>query len=289
MILLRMFAESGRLGLAALSLSGLWLAASPASAEAVAKVPGAEVELLAGAVSGAQAEAGIEVRLAPGWKTYWRYPGDSGVPPDLSFEGSQNVAGVTIAWPAPKRFADGGGGFSIGYKGAVLFPLKVELADPAKPARLQLAFDFAVCEALCMPAKVDLSLAIDAGGGADAARGVDAARIAAARTALPAPQALGAAETPTVRSVALDTTATPHRLVVEVKAMNPKADLFAEGPDAHWALPVPQKTALPDGAARFMVPLEGVPSGVDPTGALITFTLVDGPKSVTTTVPVPAP
>ncbi|MFG1292396.1 protein-disulfide reductase DsbD domain-containing protein [Xanthobacter versatilis] len=283
MILLRMFAESGRLGLAALSLSGLWLAASPASAEAVAKVPGAEVELLAGAVSGAQAEAGIEVRLAPGWKTYWRYPGDSGVPPDLSFEGSQNVAGVTIAWPAPKRFADGGGGFSIGYKGAVLFPLKVELADPGKPARLQLAFDFAVCEALCMPAKVDLSLVIDAAGGADAAR------IAGARASLPAPQALGAGDAPSVRSVALDTTTIPRRLVIEVKAANPKADLFAEGPDAHWALPLPQKTALPDGAARFVVPLEGVPSGVDPAGALITLTLVDGPKAVTTTVPVPSP
>ncbi|MCG5234419.1 protein-disulfide reductase DsbD domain-containing protein [Xanthobacter oligotrophicus] len=283
MILLRTFAESGRLGLAVLSLSGLLLSAPAARAEALAKVSGAEVELLAGAVSGAQVDAGIEVRLAPGWKTYWRYPGDSGVPPALSFEGSQNVAGVTIAWPAPKRFADGGGGFSIGYKGAVLFPLKVQLADPGKPARLQLAFDFAVCEALCMPAKVDLSLVIDAAGGADAAR------IATARATLPTPQALGAGDAPSVRSVALDTTTTPRRLVIEVKTANPKADLFAEGPDAHWALPLPQKTALPDGAARFVVPLEGVPSGVDPAGALITFTLVDGPKAVTTTAPVPSP
>lgn len=289
MISLRTLAESGRLRLAALCLSGLCLAAPAARAEALsrvdarAKVSGAEVELLAGAVSGAQADAGIEVRLAPGWKTYWRYPGDSGVPPALSFEGSQNVAGVTIAWPAPKRFADGGGGFSIGYKGAVLFPLKVAFADPGKPARLQVAFDFAVCEALCIPAKVDLALVIDAGGGADAAR------IATARANLPAPQALGADETPSVRSLALDTTVTPHRLVIEVKATNPKADLFAEGPDANWALPLPQKTALPDGVARFVVPLEGVPSGVDPAGAMLTLTLVDGPKAITTTVPVPAP
>ncbi|MFG1331804.1 protein-disulfide reductase DsbD domain-containing protein [Xanthobacter autotrophicus] len=283
MNLLRTLAESGRMGLAALSISGLWLAALPARADTLAKVPGAEVELIAGAVEGVQVDAGIEVRLAPGWKTYWRYPGDSGVPPALAFEGSQNVAGVSIAWPAPKRFSDGGGGFSIGYKGAVLFPLKVELADPGKPARLQIAFDFAVCEALCMPAKVDLSLVIDAAGGEDAAR------IAAARATVPAAQALGAVDTPSVRSVALDTAATPHRLVIEVKATNPKADLFAEGPDAHWALPLPQKTALPDGVARFVMPLDGVPSGVDPTGAPLTLTLVDGPKAITTTVPVPAP
>ncbi|MFG1378677.1 protein-disulfide reductase DsbD domain-containing protein [Xanthobacter autotrophicus] len=271
------------MGLAALSLSGLWLAAPAADAQALSRVPGAEVELIAGTVSGAHVDAGIEVRLAPGWKTYWRYPGDSGVPPALSFEGSQNVAGVTIAWPAPKRFADGGGGFAIGYKGAVLFPLKVELADPAQPARLRIAFDFAVCEALCMPAKVDLSLVIDAAGGADAAR------IAAARATVPAPQALGAGDAPSVRSMAIDTTTLPRRLVIEVKAASPKADLFAEGPDAHWALPLPQKTALPDGAARFVVPLEGVPSGVDPAGALITLTLVDGAKAITTTVPVPVP
>ena len=283
MILQHMFAESGRAGLAALALSSLCLAAPAAHAETLAKVPGAEVELVAGAVSGGHADAGIEVRLAPGWKTYWRYPGDSGVPPALSFAGSQNVADASIQWPAPKRFADGGGGFSIGYKGTVLFPLKVKLADPGKPARLQLAFDFAVCEALCMPAKVDLSMAIDAAGGADAAR------IAAARAYVPTEQGLGAGDGPSVRSVVLDPATTPRRLVIEVKAANPKADLFAEGPDAHWALPLPQKTMLPDGAARFVVPLEGVPSGVDPAGAMLTLTLVDGPKAVTTTVPVPTP
>ncbi|WP_282891586.1 protein-disulfide reductase DsbD domain-containing protein [Xanthobacter autotrophicus] len=278
-----MFAECGRLRLAALILSGLCAGAPAARAESLAKVPGAEVELIAGAVSAAQADAGIEVRLAPGWKTYWRYPGDSGVPPALSFEGSQNVAGVEMEWPAPRRFADGGGGSSIGYKGAVLFPLKVRLADPGKPARLQVAFDFAVCEALCMPAKVDLALVIDAAGGADAAR------IVAARGSVPVPQALGAGDVPSVRAVALDTAATPARLVIDVKASSPKADLFAEGPDAHWALPLPQKTALPDGAARFVVPLDGVPSGIDPAGAALTLTLVDGSRAVTTTVPVPKP
>ena len=59
--------------------------------------------------------AGIEIRLDPGWKTYWRYPGDSGVPPTLDFAGSENVKSVTALWPAPQRFADGAGGHSIGY------------------------------------------------------------------------------------------------------------------------------------------------------------------------------
>src|SRR3981081_3323555 len=42
--------------------------------------------------------AGVELTLAPGWKTYWRYPGDSGVPPRFDFSHSQNVKSLNIAW-----------------------------------------------------------------------------------------------------------------------------------------------------------------------------------------------
>src|SRR3954466_10857272 len=69
--------------------------------------------------------AGVEIKLKEGWKTYWRYPGDSGVPPVLDFSMSQNVKTVTVLYPAPTRFSDGGAGHSIGYKGAVTLPLHV--------------------------------------------------------------------------------------------------------------------------------------------------------------------
>ena len=59
--------------------------------------------------------AGIELRLAPGWKTYWRYPGDSGIPPRFDFAKSRNVKSVTVRWPAPQRLTDESG-TSIGYK-----------------------------------------------------------------------------------------------------------------------------------------------------------------------------
>src|SRR5216684_7959987 len=58
--------------------------------------------------------AGVEIRLKEGWKTYWRYPGDSGVPPVLDFSKSQNLKSVSILWPAPHRFMDDGSA-SIGY------------------------------------------------------------------------------------------------------------------------------------------------------------------------------
>src|SRR3954467_12717019 len=93
--------------------------------------------------------AGVEIKLKEGWKTYWRYPGDSGVPPVLDFSRSQNVKAVTVLYPAPARFPDGAGGSSIGYKGVVTLPFHVVPQAPAKPVTLNLKLDYAVCEKLC--------------------------------------------------------------------------------------------------------------------------------------------
>src|SRR5689334_18069750 len=81
--------------------------------------------------------AGVEIKLAPGWKTYWRYPGDSGVPPRFDFAGSENVKSVEILWPAPHRFSDESG-ITIGYKNDVIFPLRIVPQDAAKPVLLRL-------------------------------------------------------------------------------------------------------------------------------------------------------
>jgi DsbC/DsbD-like thiol-disulfide interchange protein len=84
--------------------------------------------LIAGSIvktaDAAYLRAGVEIRLDPGWKTYWRDPGDSGVPPTLDFAGSENVKAVIVLWPAPERFPDGAGGHSIGYMGDIIFPLR---------------------------------------------------------------------------------------------------------------------------------------------------------------------
>ena len=68
------------------------------------------VRLLAGSRSGAVLLGGIAFQLQPGWKTYWRTPGDSGVPPRFDFSKSENIEAVTVLWPAPTKFDDGAGG-----------------------------------------------------------------------------------------------------------------------------------------------------------------------------------
>src|SRR5262245_979544 len=106
--------------------------------------------------------AGVEVRLKPGWHTYWRYPGDAGVPPRFDFAGSQNVKSVDVLWPAPQAIPEEGLTV-IGYTENVILPLAVAPQNRAKPVTLRLKLDYAVCEKLCVPAEAKAELELTAG------------------------------------------------------------------------------------------------------------------------------
>src|ERR1700723_2568414 len=128
----------------------------------------AEARLVAGAmVKTADAtfvRAGVEIKLDPGWKTYWRDPGDSGMPPTLDFSGSDNVKSVTVLWPAPGRFPDGPGGNSIGYLDHVVLPLRVTPIDAAKPSALRLKLGYEICGNMCIPVESNLKLPLSGNG-----------------------------------------------------------------------------------------------------------------------------
>src|ERR1700744_2135333 len=102
------------------------------------------VRLLAGSRSGTVLLGGIAFQLQPGWKTYWRYPGDSGVPPRFDFSKSENIEAVTILWPAPLKFDDGSGGHSLGYHDQIVLPSGIVVKTPDKPVTLRAAVSYAV-------------------------------------------------------------------------------------------------------------------------------------------------
>jgi DsbC/DsbD-like thiol-disulfide interchange protein len=95
-------------------------------------------------------EGGIDIRLDPGWKTYWRMPGDAGIPPQFDWSGSRNVKSVSVSWPAPRRFMDASGE-TVGYEGRVVFPLNITTEDPSAPVDVKLAMFFGVCKDICIP------------------------------------------------------------------------------------------------------------------------------------------
>jgi DsbC/DsbD-like thiol-disulfide interchange protein len=236
----------------------------------------AGLRLIAGSrTNDATARAGIEIKLAPGWKTYWRYPGDSGVPPRFDFAGSQNVKSVEILWPAPHRFSDESG-ITIGYKDDVIFPLRIVPQDAAKPVLLRLKADYAVCEKVCIPAEGRAELLLDG------RRSELDQHLAAFEALVPKRAKLGDGAPLAVRAVRRDTSGDRPRVIVDVATPgNAPADLFAEGPTPDWALPVPEPVAgAPAGLQRFAFVLDGLPPGKGADGALLTLTLVSGTGAV---------
>lgn len=229
------------------------------------------VRLLAGSRSGTVLLGGIAFQLQPGWKTYWRNPGDSGVPPRFDFSKSDNVEAVTVLWPAPTKFDDGAGGHSLGYHDQVVLPLRIVTKNPDKPVTLRATISYAVCEKICIPveAKADL-------GFASVASTEDSALFAALDT-VPKPANIGDPNPLTIRDVKRD----GKTVTVDVTAPEGRTiSLYVEGPTPDWALPIPEPTAdAPAGVKRFNFVLDGVPPGVKPDGAALKFTLIGAEKA----------
>lgn len=229
------------------------------------------VRLLAGSRSGAVLLGGIAFQLEPGWKTYWRSPGDSGVPPRFDFSKSENVDGVTILWPAPMKFADGAGGSSIGYQKQVVLPLRIVAKNVDKPVILRAAISYAVCEKLCVPVEAATELTF-----ASVASTQDGA-LSAALDTVPVPASVGDTHPVTVREVSRQ----GQSVIVDVAATDPRAiDLLAEGPTPDWALPLPRRIEpSPAGVQRFAFELEGLPDGAKPEGAALKLTVIGGERA----------
>ncbi|EJN12441.1 protein involved in C-type cytochrome biogenesis [Bradyrhizobium sp. YR681] len=230
------------------------------------------VRLLAGSRSGAVLLGGIAFQLQPGWKTYWRMPGDSGVPPRFDFSKSDNVEAVTVMWPAPLKFDDGAGGHSIGYHDQIVLPLRIVAKAADKPVTLRAEINYAVCEKLCIPVEANAEL------GFNSVASTEDANLRAALDTVPKPANIGDPNPLTIRDVKRDG---PRNVVVDVVVPDSRnVNLYVEGPTPDWSLPIPAPVEHgPAGVKRFTFELDGLPPGAKPDGAALKFTLVGPEKS----------
>ncbi len=253
------------LGLAATAVADGLAATSPWS-----EATGAKLRLIApGGPPAADGtlSMGIEIALEDGWKTYWRHPGDAGLPPEIDLSGSSNLAGATIDFPAPRRFIDGGS-TSIGYGGSVVLPVHLKPEDPALPVMVDARILYGACKELCVPASATARLMVSQATRADPAA---AALFAAAMVQVPAAPADGF-------DVTVVRTDDPHVLLVTaaVPEGGTEADLFAEGPgEAFPRLPVRVETTDP-AHPQWRVALD--PHG--PAKGRVRFTLVAGDRAI---------
>ena len=205
----------------------------------------------------------LHLSLAPGWKTYWRSPGDAGIPPMFDWAGSENVAAVRFHWPRPHVFHLNGLQ-TVGYKGQLVLPIEVTPTDPSRPLRLKGSVDLGVCDDICLPASLPFDLRIDGPGAPDPV--IDAALadrpLTAAKAGL---RSIGCTLAPIADGLritaALDLPAPGGTEVV----------VFESGTSGIW---VSEASATRSGptltASAEMVPPQGAPFALDRSAVVVT-------------------
>lgn len=139
------------------------LAGGPARAQQASDV--VSVRVLPGwrTASGAHMAA-LELRLRPGWKTYWRAPGDVGIPPQFDWRRSRNLSGVEVLWPTP-HVSEAGGVRTIGYSDLLVLPIRLSPKRAGRDIALKGTIELGVCKDICVPVTLRLSERLPGGGG----------------------------------------------------------------------------------------------------------------------------
>jgi DsbC/DsbD-like thiol-disulfide interchange protein len=243
------------------------------AATAVANLDKAELYVLnGGALANGQYLAGLEIRLSPGVKTYWRMPGDSGLPPIFDFSASRNIAKVEIKWPQPSRLKDADGTI-LGFEDRVIFPLVVTPQNPAAPVTLAVTLDFGLCDTLCLPAKADLARGLTPTGEADAK-----GRIEEFLARVPNAGSIKGEVKPVILAITPDA----KSLIVQIASPTPLKDVILET-SGSWYFGMPEITPDGEGRYRALVPIEQKPSVAMLGGLPLTITAIaEGAASETT-------
>ena len=218
-------------------------------------------------------DAGLQIRLAPGWHAYWRTPGAAGIPPSINWARSRNLRRATMAWPAPRRFPLDGLQ-TYGYESGVVLPLALRLTDPTAPLVLHAEISYSACKTVCVPYHAALDLALPTGL---ALPGPEAGLIAAARTRIPGSlaalgltlRAVEVAPEPGGRSALILRLATGGRPLAH-------PDLFVEG--LPQGAPGRPRLSLSDGGTTAVLVVPRVHDAAKVlAGRQLVFTLTAGP------------
>lgn len=209
----------------------------------------------------------VEIQLDEEWRTYWRNPGDSGIPPRFEFGKSQNLKSAKVLYPAPRRIT-GKGETIVGYTGTVLFPIELTAADASQPIVLDAGVQFGMCKDICVPSEASLQLAIPP----DIQSGLSSPA-SASLADVPRTGDLIAAADPHAGTVAVDAATKKLSFTAQFPGGTDGADAFLEAPDGLY-LPLPVKVSETQKSATFEADLSSDVDLAALAGKTITLTLV---------------
>jgi DsbC/DsbD-like thiol-disulfide interchange protein len=216
--------------------------------------------------------AGVQLQLDDGWKTYWRNPGDSGLPASFDFKGSKNLKDAKVLWPAPHRFTDPYG-TSIGYEKEVVFPVLISPERADRAVDLDLKLDYAICKDICVPAEARLNLKLEPGTANPTAFDPIISRYLGKVPSKASPQG---PKLPSIRKAKGELDRDAPLIVVDAHFPDgiAGADLFVEGPGNIYIPPPQSKDVGENGAVRFTIDLGEAADGSALKGKTLNLTLV---------------
>jgi DsbC/DsbD-like thiol-disulfide interchange protein len=256
----------------------LTFAASPALAGATPWqeiAPDARARLISSdTLSNGALLAGLEIDMPSTSKTYWRVPGESGIPTTFDFSASTNVGTPAIDWPFPSVDRTGGLTDYV-YRGPVVIPIELKPGQGA--AGLEVSIVLGICSDICVPAQAKFNLPIDPAH-PDSAQSI---RLSQAEAQVPI--AWDKADPPFGA-----VTATPDGIAITDPSPNiDPTGLIADVGDPAILFSTPQKS--PDGTLWTLKLLGGAAGkGLEGRPVQLTFMTASGPYAVSRQIAAPA-
>lgn len=219
--------------------------------------------------------AAVIIDLKPGWTTYWRNPGQTGVPPQLGTDGSRNIRSAELRFPPP-GLLDEGGAPAIGYAHSVAFPLSIRQEQAGKASVLKADLFIGMCKEICIP--VSASYKLDILPASAAANSPADLPVAAAFAALPPAESRDFA----IEAVTLSTDGRALRVKVRLPqspATGAAPQLFVAG-SSGWSFGAGHLTGSQGSAAEFAVPVLSGPDGKSLRGETVDIVVTSGSRSI---------
>lgn len=212
------------------------------------------IRLLDGGRDGDIYLSALEITLDPGFLTYWRFPGEAGLPPEFDWSASKNVAAVEVLWPAPERIREADS-IVYGFHKQVTIPLKVTPDDPARPVNLKLNLQYGVCKDICIPTNAVTTIELNG-------KGDNAVLVQRAMRNLPKQVQIGADGPLAILSVKPRKEKAETLVTVRVPD-GEHSELFADGPEGWIYTASEGSLGKAAHTMEFMVKLESRPAGTD--------------------------
>ena len=213
-------------------------------------------------------EGALQIEPNAGWITYWREPGDSGIPPQVGVMPGSDFKLESISYPVPVRI-DNGPVRDVGYEQKVTFPL-VFSGPVAAGGRLEASAFIGICKNICIPFQahftVDVSPQTDMG---------DGLILAEAKAALPEPPSRDFS----VTGFSLNDDHSTLHLDLAVPKTDENPQLFVTGPEGTLFLDYTVVESAP-GTLSVEMPVARLPEHYDPSGKTWSVLVVDGARAM---------